>query len=139
MPVSIIGEDCAISIALSTRNIDGTLSSYLANANIKGIAKRVSLSESADMKSGKAMGDGTDMFRATAAKAELEIDHMVAVAGYYYNTGTTIVGKIATVTFLERTGLSDTKTYTGVIETWKGEAADGEMQMEKITIRCNAC
>jgi len=132
--MSLLGEDCAITINIGTRALNGNIT-FAGGASIHGIAKRVSIKSSVDLKDGKAMGDADKLFRATARESQIEIDSVVGTGGYYFCNSVSPVGLIGQVTFDELSSLSNAKVIEGVIEIWEGTAADGEIQMEKITIK----
>lgn len=136
--MALIGEDCAISITIGTRAQNGVVT-WNGTANIKGIAKKVDLSDKLDKINTKAMGDPRKKFRGTSGESVLKIDHVVAVTGWNYvnSLGATLLGMVAKVLLLENSAFATPRLYVGLIENWHVSLVDAEAQMEDIQIACD--
>ncbi len=138
MAGKLLGEDCSITVTLGSRNADASINwgSTVNSGTFKALIKKATLNESSEMKNARCMGDDTQVYRAIAPDATIDIDTLVATTGYLFNRSTGIAGTPIQIVFDEGSALSDPKTYIGLIKTWKGEASEGEIQAESITIQC---
>lgn len=115
---------------------DGT-PNWPANAtSIKGIARSVTIEESANEIEMSAIADLVATYRYGKSSFRIEIEQMIASTGYFYRAqdGTGLLRHYVRVSVKPNSSLANFHQYIGLINSWTAEIRGNEVQIERCRI-----